>query len=211
MKIRWLGQASFSIHASDGTVVRMDPFDESLGLPVSDEPADVVTVSHGHFDHNAVHLVPGEPVVIDQPGTREACGILFAGTATYHDEVEGAKRGENIIFRFELDGVIVCHAGDLGHVLLPHQVGEIGHVDLLMVPVGGFYTIDASEAGKVIRLLNPRVIVPMHYKLPGMDLPIDDAQPFLAAKTNVRNLDELEITADTLPAEQEIVVLAPPV
>jgi len=210
MRIRWLGQASFSIRTSDGTTVRTDPFDESLGLPVSDEPADVVTVSHGHFDHNAVHLVPGEPEVVDRAGTREVRGITFVGTQTFHDEAKGAKRGDNIIFRFKLDGVTVCHAGDLGHVLLAHQVEEIGKVDVLMVPVGGFYTIDAKEADEVVRLLRPRVVVPMHYKLPGMSLPIDDAKPFLKGKTNVRKADELEVTEDTLPAELEVVVLRSP-
>jgi L-ascorbate metabolism protein UlaG (beta-lactamase superfamily) len=210
MIIRWLGQASFSITTSGGKTIRTDPFDESLGLPISQEPADVVTVSHGHFDHNAVHLVPGEHVVVDQAGTREVGGLLFTGVTTYHDEDQGAKRGENIIFRFELDGVAVCHLGDLGHALQPHHLDEIGNVDLLMVPVGGFYTIDATEADRVIAQLGPRVVVPMHYKLAGMELPISDAEPFLAGKTNVRRADELDITVDTLPAEPEIVVLAPP-
>jgi len=211
MKIRWFGQASFSIVASDGTVIRTDPFDASLGLPVSDERADVVTVSHDHFDHNAVQLVPGKPATVTQAGTREVRGILFTGVTTFHDEVKGAKRGMNIVFRFELDGVAVCHAGDLGHVLLPHQREELGRVEVLMIPVGGFYTINAAEADRVIDLVNPRVVIPMHYRLPGMDLPIDDASAFLAGKSNVRKLDVLEITGETLPVEREIVVLTPPV
>lgn len=211
MKIRWLGQASFSIRTAGGTVIRMDPFDESLGLPISDERADVVTVSHGHFDHNAAHLVPGDGAVVDTPGRTEVAGITFTGVATFHDEDKGAKRGDNIIFCFKVDGVSVCHAGDLGHSLLPHHVEEVGSVDLLMIPVGGFYTIDAAQADDVIALLRPRVVIPMHYKLAGMSLPISDAEPFLAGKTNVRNVDELDVTSETLPAEQEIVVLAPPV
>ena len=210
MIIRWLGQASFSITTSDGKTVRTDPFDESLGLPVSDEPADVVTVSHGHFDHNAVHLVPGDPEVVDQAGTRAVHGIMFVGTQTFHDEATGAKRGDNIIFHFTLDGVTVCHAGDLGHVLLPHQVADVGKVDVLLVPVGGFYTIDATEADEVIGQLRPRVVIPMHYALPGMSLPISDEKPFLAGKSNVRKADELDVTAETLPAEQEIVALRGP-
>jgi len=210
MKIRWLGQASFSITTSDGRTVRTDPFDESLGLPIDKEEADVVTVSHGHFDHNAVHLVPGKHEVVDKPGTHTAAGIAFTGVATYHDESKGAKRGENVIFCFEADGVRVCHAGDLGHVLSPEQAGALGKVDVLLIPVGGTYTVDAAGAGEVVEQLSPRVVVPMHYKLPGMSLPIADVEGFLAGKSNVRRADVLEVTGETLPAQPQIVVLAPP-
>ena len=210
MIIRWLGQASFSITTSDGKTIRTDPFDESLGLPISKEPADVVTVSHGHFDHNAVHLVPGEHERVDKPGTTEAGGITFVGTSSFHDEAGGSKRGSNVIFRFEADGVAVCHLGDLGHTLSREQVAAIGKVDVLLVPVWGFYTIDAGSADEVIAQLKPRVVVPMHYKLPGMSLGISDEKPFLKGKANVRRADKLEVTADTLPAEPEVVVLSPP-
>lgn len=210
MIIRWLGQASFSITTTDGTTVRTDPFDESLGLPVSKEPADVITVSHGHHDHNAVHLVPGEHEFVDQPGEHTAAGITFTGVLTSHDEHGGSKRGENVILCFEADGVRLCHLGDLGHVLTPGQVDAIGRADVLLIPVGGTYTIDHTQADEVIAQLNPRVIIPMHCKLPGMTLPIAEVKPFLEGKANVRRLDELDVTAETLPAECEVVVLSPP-
>ena len=209
MIVRWLGQASFSITAADGTTVRTDPFDESLGLSISRAPADVVTVSHDHFDHNATYLVPGDPKVVSGPGTHEAAGVTFLGVGAYHDEEGGAKRGENVIFRFEIDGVAVCHLGDLGHTLTDEQAGALGEVDVLLIPVGGTYTIDAAGADAVISQLKPRIVVPMHYKLAGMELPIAGIEKFLEGKSNIRRETELNVTADSLPDEQEIVVLSP--
>ena len=172
--------------------------------------ADVVTVSHGHFDHNAHHLVPGKHEVVDKVGTHTAAGLTFTGVASYHDESKGSTRGENVIFCFEADGVRVCHVGDLGHMLTAEQASACGKVDVLLVPVGGTYTVDAAGAARVAEQLKARIVVPMHYKLPGMSLPIADVEGFLAGKSNVRRADTLEVTGETLPSEPEIVVLAPP-
>jgi L-ascorbate metabolism protein UlaG (beta-lactamase superfamily) len=210
MIIRWLGQASFNIEAADGRTIRTDPFDESLGLPICKGPADVVTVSHTHFDHAAVHLVARDPEVVDAPGTREAGGFIFTAVPTCHDAEGGAKRGGNLVFCFEVDGVRLCHLGDLGHTLTTEQIEAIGPVDVLIVPVGGFYTIDAAEADKVIGQLAPKVVLPMHYKLPGMSLPIDDIGPFLKGKKDVQHMEVLDLNGDTLPGEQTIVVLTQP-
>ena len=214
VKVKWLGHACFELVGGGLTVVT-DPHDgSSLGLPAPRSSADVVLISHGHFDHaDGRHLVakPGA-AVIDGPGLYEAKGLKVKGVASYHDDAGGSKRGPNTIYVFELEGVRFCHLGDLGHVLTPSQVAEVGEVDVLFVPVGGTFTIDASAASKVVEQLKPKLVVPMHFKVPGLKLPISDVEPFLTGKPNVKRLDtnELEVRREELPAEPTIVVLSPP-
>ncbi len=209
MKIKWLGHASFLITSDSGTRIITDPYICGGGLRYDEikEAADVVTVSHDHFDHNNVASVGGNPQVIKEPG--EAKGIKFEGVPTYHDASGGSERGNNTIFCMDIDGVRVCHLGDLGHPLSDQQVANIGKVDVLLIPVGGFFTIDAKVASEVCDRLSPRVIIPMHYKNEKCEFPISGVDDFLAGKGNVRKLDssEAEFKAGALPAETEIVVL----
>jgi L-ascorbate metabolism protein UlaG (beta-lactamase superfamily) len=209
MKIKWLGHASFLITSDSGTRIITDPYICGSGLRYDEikEAADVVTVSHDHFDHNNVASVGGNPQVIKKPG--EAKGIKFEGVPTYHDASGGSERGNNTIFCMDIDGVRVCHLGDLGHPLSDQQVANIGKVDVLLIPVGGFFTIDAKVASEVCDRLSPRVIIPMHYKNEKCEFPISGVDDFLEGKGNVRKLDssEAEFKAGALPAETEIVVL----
>jgi L-ascorbate metabolism protein UlaG (beta-lactamase superfamily) len=213
MKIRWLGHASFLITSDGGTRVITDPYKPDVRLkyaPVN-ETADIVTTSHGHGDHNYVADVKGNPVVVNTAGKHNVEGIAISGVATYHDAENGSQRGANIVFNLNVDGVQVCHVGDLGHVITPEQAKEIGHVDVLLVAVGGFYTIDAPTATTVADMLKPRVIVPMHFRNPKCDFPISDVEPFLKGKRNVKRPDasELEFRKGMLPAETDIIVLKP--
>ena len=211
MKIRWLGHASFLITSDSGTRIITDPYIAGSGIKYGEikEAADVVTVSHDHFDHNNVDSVGGNPQVVKEPA--EAKGIKFEGVATHHDESGGSERGNNTIFCMDIDGVKVCHLGDLGHPLSDQQVADIGKIDVLLIPVGGFFTIDARVASEVCDRLSPRVIVPMHFKNEKLDFPIAGVDDFLEGKGNVRKMDssEVEFKAGALPAETEIVVLKP--
>ncbi len=213
MKIKWLGHSCFLIVSETGLRIITDPYTAGGGIkyaPVN-EAADVVTVSHGHADHNAFSSVPGNPEVIKSSGLKDCKGTQFKGIATYHDDSEGRQRGSNIVFCFSMEGIGVCHLGDLGHGLSREQVNNIGKVDLLFIPVGGFFTIDARTATQVCDDLKPKIIIPMHYKMPKVDFPIVGVEDFVRGKANVRRLEvsEAEFKAGHLPDVSEIVVFSP--
>ena len=214
MKIKWLGHASFLITSSSGIKIITDPYEPILGMnykPI-DESADIVTVSHGHGDHNNVAAVQDNPQVIDKSSPVEVKGIKFSGIDTYHDDSGGSERGSNVIFCFEVDGIKVCHLGDLGHMLSDDQAASVGKVDVLMAPVGGNFTIDAVTADAVIAKLKPAVVIPMHFcndRCP--DFPVARVESFTDGKTNVTVVDtsEIEYEAGELPESTGIVVLKP--
>ena len=212
MKIKWLGQAAFLITSDAGIRIITDPYapNERLTYDEIKESADIVTVSHEHGDHNNVAAVKGNPEVIR--GTAKIKGIEFKVISTYHDDAEGESRGKNTIFCFEVDGVKVCHLGDLGHPLNDKQTAEIGSVDMLLVPVGGNYTIGAKVASQVCARLKPKVILPMHYsneRCP--NFPVAGVDEFLQGKEGVSRLDtsEVEFKQGELPATTKTVVLKP--
>ncbi|NQT71696.1 MAG: MBL fold metallo-hydrolase [Chloroflexi bacterium] len=212
MKIKWLGHASFLITAADGAKIITDPFGEYNGLnyaPIN-EFADIVLVSHQHGDHVG-GKVGGNPQQIAQAGSTTARGIEFKGIASYHDPSGGKERGDNIIFCFTVEGIHICHLGDLGHVLSDQQVTEIGGVDVLLIPVGGLFTIDAKEATQVCNQINPKVVIPMHVSNEKCGFPIATVEDFLQGKSTVEraNASETEFEKEGLPAEQKIVVLNP--
>ncbi len=213
MKIKWLGHACFLITSDGGVRIITDPYIQGSGLNYSpvDEAADIVTVSHDHFDHNNVAAVKGNPEVVKGSGTKTIKGIQFKGVATYHDESKGGQRGDNVVMCFSVDGIKVCHLGDLGHRLSKEEIGEIGAVDILLVPVGGFFTIDSRVAAQVCEDLKPKVIIPMHFKTPKCDFPISPVDDFLAGKSGVKRLNasEADFKASELPKNTEIVVLQP--
>jgi len=213
MKIKWLGHSSFMITPDTGIRIITDPYEPAFvaaGGPSYGEikeTADIVTVSHEHTDHNNVAAVRGNPEVVK--GTARVKGIEFKGVPCYHDEVEGNKRGNNTILCFEVDGIRVCHLGDLGHRLGDRQVAELGSIDILLIPVGGIYTIDAKVATEVCNQLKPGVIMPMHYKTDKCDFPIAGVDEFLRGKEGVSRLDasEVEFKPGELPASTQIIVL----
>jgi L-ascorbate metabolism protein UlaG (beta-lactamase superfamily) len=213
MKIKWLGHACFLITSRGGVRIITDPYAVGGGIDYSPikESADVVVVSHDHGDHSNVSAVQGEPQVIKGSGTKTAKDIQFKGVATYHDTSQGRQRGPNTVFCFTVDDMRLCHLGDLGHVLSPEQVSEIGAVDILFIPVGGFFTIDASVASQVCDQLKPKVVIPMHFKTPKCAYPIAAAEDFLKGKKNVRKVEgsEVEFEREKLPAVTESVLLQP--
>ncbi len=207
MKIKWFGHACFLLEAEDGTKVITDPFDESVGYRIPEEEPDIVTVSHSHFDHNAVDLLQGNPEVVKGIGEKKIKGIIFKGIKSFHDKSRGAQRGTNTIFVFALDGIRFCHLGDLGHLLTSEQLEEIGEVDVLFIPVGGTFTIDGREAQEVSKQLNPKLIIPMHYKTESCSIGIDSCEEFLKGFKKVERATEWRGNKELLPSEQTVLVL----
>ncbi len=209
MKIKWLGHACFKLTSDKGISIITDPYDESVGYELPDEEADVVTISHGHHDHNYHEWVKGNPELVSKLGSFYVKDIPIKGIRTYHDEDQGEKRGANIIYCMELDGIRVCHCGDLGHVLTPDQVQEIGVVDVLLLPVGGTYTVDGAAAAKVAAQLKPRCIIPMHFKTPATQLPIQGVEPFLDLVGGGEHLhrNHLVLNREDLGEQTRVVVL----
>jgi len=209
MKIKWLGHSSFLIENGRGIKIITDPFDETLGYKLPRIKVNIVTVSHEHFDHNYVRGVKGRPVVFKGIIKRESHKMEFRGISSYHDSVYGAKRGPNTIFVIKADGLNLCHLGDLGHILSQDKLAEIGLVDILFIPVGGFYTIDSTQATQIINDIKPKIAIPMHYKTEAIKFSIDPVETFLLNKNNVKRLEssKLEIDKDTLPESTQIYVL----
>ncbi len=209
MEIKWHGHACFEMISENGKVIVTDPYDESIGYPVPEVTADVVTVSHEHYDHNNVAAVKGEPEVVRGAGEHIIEGMRLYGVKTYHDTSRGAERGENTVFLFDVDEMRLCHLGDLGHVLEESQLRSIREkdIDVLFIPVGGVYTIDAKDANKVLEQLEPKIAVPMHFKTPPLRLNIKSEDKFLKGKKRVRRERKLSLRKGDLPEEPEIVVL----
>ncbi len=211
MKIKYLGHSSFVITSDSGVKIIIDPYESGGVFSYGDikESADIVVVSHDHFDHNNVAAVRGNPKLVRGAVTTESKGIEFKGIPSYHDDAGGRQRGKNTIFCFEVNGIRVCHLGDLGHQLGAQQVAELGKVDILLIPVGGSVTIDAKVAGQVGDKLIPRIIIPMHYKTDKCALPIAGVDEFLRGKEGVKKLatSEVEFKQGELPAHTQITVL----
>ncbi len=212
MTIKFLGHASFLITSDEGVRIITDPYepggyDGALRYgPITDE-ADILTVSHDHADHNYVQGVPGNPVVVTE--STEVSGISFRAIGSYHDDAKGTERGPGRIFCFEVDGIKICHLGDLGHLLSTEQIASIGDVDVLLIPVGGHFTIDAQGATQVMNQLKPSIVIPMHFKTPKVDFPFGPVDDFLVGKQNVEKVASSEVTAraDELPEALRIIVL----
>lgn len=209
MKLKWLGHACFLLTSDSGVRVLIDPFNEKVGYPLPVVEADIVTTSHGHGDHNHTAVVRGGFRLIDQPCKFSHKGIEIVGISSFHDDRDGVLRGKNIIYRFDIDWVSVCHLGDLGHVLTPAQREEIGAVDILLVPAGGIYTIDAPAALKVIRQLKPTIIIPMHFKTEVAGAALAPVDSFLEVVGGGRRLEkqEIEFTWATLRENAGVIVL----
>ncbi|MDR3561642.1 MAG: MBL fold metallo-hydrolase [Negativicutes bacterium] len=209
MKIKWLGHSCFLLTSVSGIRIVIDPFNETVGYKVPSEEADIVSTSHDHFDHNYVQAIKGPFKRIDKPGHFSESGIEIVGIPTFHDEAGGSKRGQNIIFKFTVDGLNICHCGDLGHVLSAEQAKALGAVDVLLVPVGGFYTIGPDEAAAVVKLLKPKVIIPMHFKTPPIEFPIAGVDQFLTKMGGGKELgrQELELSAANIAENAGVVVL----
>lgn len=179
MKVQWLGHSSFKLEESTGTEVVTDPYHSYVGYSMPIVSADAVTVSHQHKDHNFLSAIKGEPEIINTLGAFEVKGIHIHSTRSYHDNVKGAKRGENLVFHFRIDGVEVCHMGDIGEDCSPALVETIVPANILLIPIGGQYTIDAEQAKEYVDKIMPDVVIPMHYKIKSCEIDLDKLDEFL--------------------------------
>ena len=216
MIITYHGHSSYKLKGKGGAVVT-DPFHSYVGFNFPNVSADVVTVSHDHKDHCQVSQISGtsrrkNPFVIDTPGEYEVGGISVFGVRTFHDESQGAERGPNTVFTVLLDDMRVCHLGDLGHELTAADMTKIGMVDILLCPVGGVFTIDPKAAVKIIKALEPSIVIPMHYKTASHDEKVfgemSTVDEFLKEYgVEVHTEEKLNIDRHRLPDETEVVVL----
>ena len=214
MKITWLGHASFLLETSNGTRVVTDPFeagsyDGAVGYAPICTSADIVTVSHEHADHNAVGCVEGDPAVIREAEEVRLGDVQIRGLTTFHDESKGKDRGKKHQLVMEFDGLRVGHLGDLGHTLSQEETESLGKIDVLLAPVGGYYTIGPEEAKKTVEALGAKIVIPMHYKTDVLGFPIQPVDEFLKLMPKVERVGgtTVEIDKDDLEEETKVVVL----
>ncbi|MGD9118456.1 MAG: MBL fold metallo-hydrolase [Dehalococcoidia bacterium] len=210
MDITWLGHSCFKLKGSHATVVT-DPYSPEIGYSLGKTKADIVTLSHQHPGHCYAQGIGGDPKpkIVERPGEYEVGDVLIIGIATFHDKEKGAKRGKNTVYLLEIDEVSVCHLGDLGHVLTGEQVEEIDDVDVLLLPVGGVNTINAATAAEVVRQIEPKIVIPMHYKTPSIQMELDPVDKFLKeiGAKQVEPLAKLSVTKSNLPPTTQVVLL----
>lgn len=178
MEITWLGYSCFKLKGARTTVIT-DPYSPASGYVLGKQTAGIVTVSHSHPEHSYVSGIEGQPKLIQGPGEYEIGGVMIVGMNTFHDSEKGATRGKNTAYIIEIDEVSICHLGDLGHPLTAEQKEEMGNIDVLLIPVGGVSTINASAAAEVVRQLEPKAVIPMHYKTPAMKRDLEPADKFM--------------------------------
>ncbi|MDN5346717.1 MAG: hypothetical protein PWP65_281 [Clostridia bacterium] len=217
--MQWLGHASFYFTSPQGVRVVTDPYGPQVMPAARTVEADLVTVSHEHWDHNYLQGVTGQPQIwrgLTPDGAEwQQVGAVLKDVRgyivpTYHDDSQGSKRGKNAVFVLEVGDLRMAHLGDLGHVLTEEQCQKIGRLDVLMIPVGGYFTIGPGEAWKIVEMLKPRLVLPMHYLVEGMQgFPISGVDKFTAGRANVRHLgvDKIDLRSDNLPEETEVWVL----
>lgn len=208
MEISYFGQSCFKIVGKNITAA-IDPYSPKLGLKLPKIDADVLMISHGHYDHNYKEGVRGDYLLLDSPGEYEIKECFFQGIPSFHDDKQGAERGVNTIFTMEIDGIHVCHLGDLGTELDNEQLELVDGVDILMIPVGGTYTIDAKTAVKIINDVSPKIVIPMHYKLPGStETTLASLDKFLGEiGEEPETLEKIKVMKKDLPEEMKVVVL----
>jgi len=209
MEITWLGHSCFKLKGKQATVIT-DPFSPAIGYTLGKVMADIVTVSHPHPGHSYVQGVADEPRVLKSPGEYESGGVLTVGVHTFHDNEKGAQRGKNTVFVIDVDDVMICHLGDLGHVLTAEQVAEIDGVDVLLIPVGGVSTIDAVQAAQIVRQLEPKIVIPMHYKTEAEKKDLETADRFLkemGVKEAIAQ-PKLLVNKSSMPLTMQVVMLS---
>ena len=208
MEISWLGHSCFRIKGAQATVIT-DPYSPDLGYSLGKPTARIVTVSHQHPGHAYVEGIGGEPRKVTGPGEYEISGVLIIGLATFHDGEKGSQRGKNTVYLIEVDEVSVCHLGDLGHVLTTQQVEELEDVDVLLLPVGGVSTINATMAAEVVRQLEPKVVVPMHYQTEALKRNLEPVDRFLKEMgvKEISSRPKLSFTKANLPLGTNVFLL----
>ena len=209
MDISWLGHSCFRIKGKSATVIT-DPFSPDLGYSPGKNNADIVTVSHNHPGHSYVDGIGGNPRPVTGPGEYEISGVLIIGVPTFHDAEKGEKRGKNTIYLMEIDEISICHLGDLGHVLTTEQTEQIDNVDVLLLPVGDVSTISVRIAAEIVRQLEPKVVIPMHYQTDALKnrelAPVDGFLREMGFK-DITSQPKLSVTRASLPAVTQVFLL----
>ena len=208
MEITWLGHSCFRLRGKGATVVT-DPFDKTSGYHLGKITADIVTVSHDHPQHSFVSGIGGEPKVLRVPGEYEIAGVFIYGIKTFHDSNKGQTRGKNTAYLMEIDDIKVCHLGDLGHVLSVGQIEELSDAEVLLIPVGGVSTIGASAAAEIVNLIDPKLVIPMHYKTEAVKMELEPLDKFLKEMgiKELSPLPKLTVNKSGLPIDTQVVVL----
>jgi L-ascorbate metabolism protein UlaG (beta-lactamase superfamily) len=214
MKIKWYGHSAFQITTNGGTRIIIDPYESgafggSLAYGRIKDEAEIVLTSHDHGDHNYIKDIQGKFIHIKEAGQYEEKGVKIRAIKTFHDKSKGRERGANLVFVVSAEDMVVAHLGDLGHTLDVSILQDIGKVDILFLPVGGFYTIDAKEATKIMNDIGPAITIPMHYKTESINMPINSLEVFIKDKNNAKEADTSEITINKskLPIINEIIVM----
>lgn len=209
MKIKWLGHSCFLITNQRGINILTDPFDGTLGYQMTKEKINIITISHEHYDHNNTMGIKGKPVVLKGAVNRDTHKIIFKGIPSYHDSAFGKYRGTNTIFVIRTDEMALCHLGDLGHLLEDTQLTELGQIDIIFIPIGGYYTLNHIQANQVIEQVKPRIVLPMHYKTDAIKWSLEPLAVFLDKKQNIKIIgsNTLEVGNQSLPEKTAIYVL----
>ncbi len=208
MEINWLGHSCFRLKGSHATLIT-DPYSPDLGYSMGKQSARIVTVSHQHPGHSYIQDIGDEPKLVTGPGEYEISGVLIIGTRTFHDAEKGEKRGKNTVYLIQIDEISICHLGDLGHVLTTEQVEEMENIDVLLLPVGGVSTIDAAKAAEVVRQLEPKAVIPMHYKTEALKRELEPVDSFLK-EMGIKDIEpqpKLSFNKTNLPASTQIFLL----
>lgn len=213
MKLQWFGHSFFMVTSENEKKVVFDPFDETVGYPIPDLAANVVCVSHSHSDHNNVRIIGGKPEIIQQAGLYVRDGYRIRGFISYHDRKLGKERGGNLVYRLEMDGMTVIHTGDLGMLPGNDEIEAWKPLDILMVPVGGIYTINGQDAQNLIELLHPKIVIPMHYRTHFIHFELYPVEDFSRHYSNVKAIPgaKVDIVQEDLPKSTEIWVFQIPV
>lgn len=212
MDLTWLGHGCFRLRGR-GAVAVTDPYPPALGLKLPKLEADLVTVSHEHENHSYVQAVKEGARIVEGPGEYEIAGITVVGFPTFHDRSSGAERGRNTVYVIEVDDVRICHLGDLGHPLNEDDLDEIGTIDVLLAPVGGTTSLAAEGAAAVVRQIEPRYVVPMHYSIPGVSKQLDGVELFLkemGVAEAPEPLGRLQLQATSAESEATRVIVLEP-
>ncbi|RJP31215.1 MAG: MBL fold metallo-hydrolase [Actinobacteria bacterium] len=209
VRISWLGHAMFLLEDGAGHRLVTDPYNDYVGYRLPDVAADIVLISHDHADHSNSSVVKGEPVVVRDPSPRDIAGVKISGFPTYHDASGGSERGPNIVYRWEMQGLVFIHLGDLGHPLDADTLRDLGKIDVLFVPVGGFFTIAPAGAAQVVEALNPHIAIPMHFRNEACGFPIDTEEPFVSHFSVVERTGKMPayISRDDLPEPVLVLIM----
>jgi len=202
MVLRYIAHSCFQLILENGKRILFDPFSERVGYDMAGTEADIVLTSHAHYDHGCTEKVSGGTVLVNEPGDYKIDSVRIMGFSTFHDKENGTKRGKNTAFKVFAEGLNILHCGDIGHLMDDELLGRIGAVDVALVPVGGYYTIDATESAMLCMSLGAPVIIPMHYRTPSCTLPIASVSEFVEkvyATFECGFLDACEVELDKLP------------